>query len=476
MSFFKPAPASSLKSRRHALARRPGLESLEERKVLSATPFYVDNLNDSGAGSLRAAIQSADENPGAADIWFQANLAGSISLKSALPVLDNPQGIDIYGPTDANKDIFVTVNLADAYVGDGSSIEVAANDSTTVNGLGFSEAPGRAFENYGSLTLDDVTVSFSHNGAAVNYGSMTVEGSTIEDNVAYNYGGAINNYEGTLTSMDNLYLGNSTTFGGAIDNSAKMTSTGDSFSFNRSDDGGAIYDNTATQSVVNGAKITGNTSGLGGGIYVAGTPMLLQNSNVYGNHATAAGFGGVGSDIYTDSSLAPTSSMNLIGDGSGFTGIVDNNNFDRPYVAGSSFNPQVTYNASKPTNYIGTHASPIAPDMEQSMSLDKTTVTYDYFPRTNTANVTITPGTTGVSLVTEVNDDNSSDNDSHYYANGAATALYLSQDSGELVSNDISLWEGYDVLSLAEPTLTVTGTQPNVVVTDGITGVPYTWE
>src|SRR5205085_1929223 len=47
---------------------RPRLELLEDRHLLSG--FLVDNLNNAGAGSLRAAILAANANPGFDTIQF----------------------------------------------------------------------------------------------------------------------------------------------------------------------------------------------------------------------------------------------------------------------------------------------------------------------------------------------------------------------------------------------------------------------
>lgn len=52
-----------------------------------AATYTVTNLNDSGAGSLRAAITSANGNPGADVIEFAAGGQGVILLASTLPVI-----------------------------------------------------------------------------------------------------------------------------------------------------------------------------------------------------------------------------------------------------------------------------------------------------------------------------------------------------------------------------------------------------
>src|SRR6516165_5838751 len=58
----------------------PRLLQLEERALPST--FTVTNLNDQGAGSLRQAVQSANQNPGADAIVFQPGITGVITLTS----------------------------------------------------------------------------------------------------------------------------------------------------------------------------------------------------------------------------------------------------------------------------------------------------------------------------------------------------------------------------------------------------------
>ena len=69
----------------------PRLEVMEDRRLLST--FMVRNLNDSGAYSLRAGIQSGD-----ATIAFAPGLHGSIALKSELSIGASVT-IEARGPT-----------------------------------------------------------------------------------------------------------------------------------------------------------------------------------------------------------------------------------------------------------------------------------------------------------------------------------------------------------------------------------------
>ncbi len=83
--------------RRASLRGTGRLESLEERVVLST--IVVTNLDDSGAGSLRAAIEQANLDPGSDTIRFLDGLSGTISLTGALPDLSTAIALEGPGPS-----------------------------------------------------------------------------------------------------------------------------------------------------------------------------------------------------------------------------------------------------------------------------------------------------------------------------------------------------------------------------------------
>ena len=94
-----PRLLSSLNDRRSGASTRrrgrrpgvgPGFEPLEPRALLAT--FSVTSLADAGAGSLRSAILQANAAPGADEIDF--SVAGTISLRSALPGITGPVTID----------------------------------------------------------------------------------------------------------------------------------------------------------------------------------------------------------------------------------------------------------------------------------------------------------------------------------------------------------------------------------------------
>jgi parallel beta-helix repeat protein len=86
--------ASLFRRRTPKSARRRPLplraEALEPRALLAT--FTVSTLLNAGAGSLRAAINQANANPGADEIAFA--VAGTIPLSTALPAVTDPVAID----------------------------------------------------------------------------------------------------------------------------------------------------------------------------------------------------------------------------------------------------------------------------------------------------------------------------------------------------------------------------------------------
>ena len=79
--------ASSLRNRRRKIRQRQKkltMETLEQRLTLSVSPIWVSNTDDSGIGSLRAAIEEANQTPGKDTINFRGNIGNTIALESQL--------------------------------------------------------------------------------------------------------------------------------------------------------------------------------------------------------------------------------------------------------------------------------------------------------------------------------------------------------------------------------------------------------
>src|SRR5262245_35945839 len=133
---------------------RPALEALEDRALPST--FTVMNLNDSGPGSLRAAVTSANTTPGADILQFAPGLKGTIPLASELSITDD-----------------LTINGANA-----NQLAVSGSDVTRIFDI-----------SAGSVTIDRLTIT---GGLA---DSSAVNGSK---------GGAIYHATGTLNLVNDV--------------------------------------------------------------------------------------------------------------------------------------------------------------------------------------------------------------------------------------------------------------------------------
>ena len=194
-----------------------------------AATYVVSNLNDSGEGSLRWAIEKSDENLDSDTIVF--TVSGTITLSSELP------------------DVYYSLTIDGA----GQTITVSGNNAVRIISV---------VDN--SLTLKNLTLSngSGFNGGAVNNEStLTVINCTFTDNVAtgisLSSGGAIYNNTGTLTVVNSTFYNNraSTTSitagGGGIYNNGTATVINSTFSENSAIRGGGILNRGGTLNLSN---------------------------------------------------------------------------------------------------------------------------------------------------------------------------------------------------------------------------------
>jgi hypothetical protein len=286
----------------------PRLEALEER-ALPAT-FTVTNLSDHDPGSLRAQIGQANNGD---TVNFQSGLTGTITLTSGeLQVRHN---ITVAGPG-------ATV------------ITVSGNNAS------------RVFHDIATATLNGLTVTGGRladgAGIMVDAGaSLTVNGCVISGNVANSansFGGGIMN-AGALVVNNSTVSGNNAVYGGGIlqqgNGSTTMTLTNVTVAGNTGGYGAGIYNHgalTLTSSTISGNNCNSNGGGLAhdgsGGTF----PATLRNTIVAGNT-----HGSVRDDVYVFyPALQVGGSYNLIGDGTGQTGLVNGSNHN---LVGSSASP-----------------------------------------------------------------------------------------------------------------------------------------
>ena len=182
VSFFGQC-AKGQKSSRKGVANSLRIQQLEDRSVPST--FSVLNLQNSGPGSLRQAILSANANPGADVIDF--NVAGTIRLTSgALPTITGAVDIDgTAAPGFAGSPVVaVDFNnhgglrfVAGSAGSDLRSLGLvnAAAAGVTINGVGNMLVAG----NFIGLSLDGSTVAGNRgDGLSLNTSSGDTIGGT----------------------------------------------------------------------------------------------------------------------------------------------------------------------------------------------------------------------------------------------------------------------------------------------------------
>jgi predicted outer membrane repeat protein len=345
---FRRRHAGRVRARKPARWRPsfiPRLYACEDRIL----PSTVTNLNDSGPGSLRDAIQSAASGD---TITFDPSLnGGTIYLTSgALQIAKN---LTIIGPGAPELTV------------DGSS-------SSTV------------FVSGGIVSISGVTIAdgyqsseFFSGGGIVNTGTLTLDAVVLANNYSAGNGGGISNrFDGTVTIIDSLFTGNyAAGTGGAIySDSGVVTVTSSTLDSNGVDPtnqnsgGGAIWNQTGMlvvdQSTISnnyagftGGGIEGNwlggvlrvsdstfagngsfaSNGRGGGLDTtafAGDTAVVSNSTFAGNSATATGGGINAADLTLSNSTLTGNSANF----GGALATGDNVVIDASTIAGNTDN------------------------------------------------------------------------------------------------------------------------------------------
>lgn len=253
--------------------------------------FVVRNLNDSGAGSLRAAIALANASPGA-DVVDASTQSGAINLLAPLPILTNT--LEIRG-AGADK---LSVRRQSSAAFRLFSIDARASVSLsglTISGGGGGLETGGAISSAGALSLSGCNLSGNaarRGGALFSTAPVTIDNCLFSGNSGIG-GGAISMNFGHLSVVGSRFQGNAATAdGGAIALSqTRATLERSSFTNNRADgNGGALFSSSQFDlsllavSATN-CSLSGNRAGRGGAIWNSGGSLLLQNATVTDNVA-----------------------------------------------------------------------------------------------------------------------------------------------------------------------------------------------
>jgi hypothetical protein len=227
-------------------------------QVAEAATLTVTNCNDSGAGSLRQAIASA--NAGDTVNFSLSPVCSTIVLTTTGITI--AEDITIDGP------------------GAGA---LAVSGTKAAAGSDFVISSGVA--NISGLTIEGGTGAFD-GGGIENSATLNLSESTVTGNTATN-GGAIEN-SGTLTLTGATLSGNSATYGGGVDNRGMLTVSNSTLSANNATDGGGIEVEGDSTLSLNASTLSANDANFGGGIENGGT-ATVANSTLSGNNATYGG-------------------------------------------------------------------------------------------------------------------------------------------------------------------------------------------
>jgi predicted outer membrane repeat protein len=289
-------PFGELKPLTAALALGMGLSLAP---TTYAATFTVTTLGDSGAGSLRAAIASANGAAGADTVNFQAGLTGTITLTTGeIAITDD---LTITGPGAAS--ITITKSGAAARLLDIN----AGTPTVTISGLTFTGGDPAG----------------AGGAIAIRNGTLTIQSSVFTSNSTtgtFAGGGALYSYHGTLTIQNSVFSGNTGAGGGALYSNyggGPVNIQNSTFSGNTARRaGGALYA-TAPNVTIQGSTFSGNTSGRAGGALYVRDGLVIQNSTFSGN--SAAGDGGAiflyGGSTATISNSTITGNSTATGEG-----------------------------------------------------------------------------------------------------------------------------------------------------------------
>jgi hypothetical protein len=269
-----------------------------------AATFDVTNLNDIGAGSLRAALASNDANnnsPTVDNVVFDSGLSGTIDSYGVLTTSEpvNIQGPgagqvavnEIAAPCDCPVFYFDMDNAYDPVIISGLTLTGGDVDGTSYdNGGGVSSLDA-------DLTLQDMVVDDNYApsaGGVFNFfGPTAINSSTVSNNDATDTGGGVASFSGNMTISSSTITGNSAEdvgggifqFLGGLDVNSSSVSGNGGYSTGA---GGGLY-SRKYQPTIQNSTFSGNIASVGAGLFFKYSGASIQGSTVNDNYAQLGG-------------------------------------------------------------------------------------------------------------------------------------------------------------------------------------------
>ncbi len=206
----------------------------------------VTSINDSGPGSLRAAITSAVSGD---TIRFSLPASSTITLMSMLTLSSN---ITINGPGAAQLAISGNHKVPPFLIKNGAT--------DTISGIAVENGSPLGISVQGTLTLINSMVSGNAGplaGGILNEGTLTLINSTVSGNFGSSEGGGIASGVGALTLTNSTISGNSAPSGGGIASRGSL--------------------------IINNSTVSGNSAATGGGISSLGAYLSIKNTLLVNN-------------------------------------------------------------------------------------------------------------------------------------------------------------------------------------------------
>ncbi len=295
----------------------------------AATTFHVTTTGDSGAGSLRQAIDDANNNAGADIVVFDASATGTITLTTGQLAISDDVTITGLGAVDSiisgnnasrifyiyNNAASLTVSISGLTMTDGTdtsygggaianwgnnlsitSSVLSGNVTSSQGGAILSAIPASGLGATASLEISDSEISGNtagtYGGGIVLYkvGDVTITNSIISGNQSTNEGGGLNGIRvGNVAISDSTIQGNSGAEGGAgiyVYNAGDVSIDSTTFDQNTAaqGDGGGLYASSTNSFTMTNSTVSGNQALDGAGVQIGSNGDVLIANSTFANN------------------------------------------------------------------------------------------------------------------------------------------------------------------------------------------------